>query len=115
MYAQLLEAVLSEPPDPTVVPSTRAGPLAELARLRHVMEKHAERADSVWALQAVADQLAYDSALVRMAHKRGVPVYLGQFDVPEVGRAALEQALIDKGVNLPAGAGVRPAGADATH
>jgi len=115
MYAQLLEATLSAPPDPAVAPSTRSGPLAELVRLRHVMEKHTERADPGWALQAVADQLAYDAALVRMAHKRGVPVFLGAFDVPEQGRAELEQALLDRGVNLPTGSGVRTAGSDATH
>jgi len=103
MYARLLEAVLTEEDDPSPSVHTRSsGPLAELVRLRHAMDKHAGRNDPGWALQAVADQLAYDAALVRLARKRGVPVELGCFDVPERGRAQLEQALADRGVNLPA-------------
>ncbi len=116
MYARLLEAVLSDEGDPSVPAPTRSsGPLAELMRLRHVMDKHTGRADPGWALQAVADQLAYDAALVRVARKRGVPVELDSFGVPEQGRARLEQALIDKGVNLPARTdpAVRPA--DSAH
>ncbi len=102
MYVRLLDAVLSDVPDPSAPPPARSpGPLAELVRLRHVMEKHAEHAGTGWALQAVADQLAYDAALVRLARKRGVVVDIGCFDVPDQGRARLEQALVDKGVNLP--------------
>ncbi len=102
MYAQLLEAVLSDEGDPSAAPPTRtSGPLAEVVRLRHVLEKHADRTDPGWALQRVADQLAYDAALVRLARRRGVPIDLGSFDVPEYGRARLEEALIDKGVRLP--------------
>ena len=101
MYVQLLEAVLNDEGDPSApVPARSSGPLAELVRLRHVLEKHAARNDPGWALQAVADQLAYDAALVRLARKRGVPFQLDCFAVPEQGRAELEQALIERGVNL---------------
>ena len=99
MYAQLLEEVLTDDVDS---PVRSAGPLAELTRLRHVMEKHASRTDPGWALQAVADQLAYDAALVRLARKRGIAAATDSFEVPEQGRLHLEQALIAKGVNLPA-------------
>jgi hypothetical protein len=105
MYAQLLQAVLSddtEPLPPVHGTTHSAGSLAELVQLRHAMEKHAGHNSQGWALQAVADQLAYDAALVRLGRKRGVPVDLEVFDVPERGRAQLEQAMIDKGVNLPA-------------
>ena len=105
MYARLLEAVLTEDDDPSSVPARSSGPLAELVRLRHAMDRHAERNDPGWALQAVADQLAYDAALVRLARKRGVSVDIGCFDVPEQGRARLEQALADMGVSHPARSG----------
>ena len=102
MYERLLEAVLNDETAADTPPTGRAvGPLAELVRLRHTMDKHAERTDPGWALQAVADQLAYDAALVRLARKRGVPVDLDDFDVPERGRSAIEQALVAKGINLP--------------
>jgi len=101
MYAQLLEAVLVDETE-YEGPSRSAGPLAELNRLRHVMEKHSGRTDPGWALQAVADQLAYDAALVRLARRRGITTDSTTFVVPGRGRAQLEQELIDKGVNLPA-------------
>jgi hypothetical protein len=113
MYAQLLEAVLTDEGDPSApVPARSSGPLAELARLRHVMDKNADRNDPRWGLQSVADQLAYDAALVRVARKRGVAVDLGAFDVPEQGRAQLEQALVDKGVRLPGRSGSAPESMD---
>lgn len=101
MYVELLEAVLSDDGDASAsVPPRSSGPLAELIRLRHVLEKHAERTDPGWALQAAADQLAYDAALVRLARKRGVPFELDSFAVPEQGRGHLERALKERGVNL---------------
>jgi len=101
MYVDLLEAVLSDEGDPSVPPPARSpGPLAELIRLRHVLEKHAARTEPGRALQSVTDQLAYDAALVRLARKRGIPFELVSFSVPERGRAALEAALVERGVNL---------------
>ena len=77
------------------------GPLADVLRLRHAMDRHATRTDPGWALQAVADQLAYDAALIRLARRRGIATDPSAFELPERGRAALEDALIAKGVNLP--------------
>jgi hypothetical protein len=109
MYAELLEAVLSDETDTSApIPARSPGPLAELVRLRHVLEKHAARTDPGWALQTVADQLAYDAALVRLARKRGIPCELDSFAVPEQGRANLEQALIERGVNLHVRANAGP-------
>ena len=103
MYAQLLDAVLADGSDDEV-PTRSSGPLAELVRLGRVMDKHAGRSDPGWALQAVADQLAYDAALIRLAGKRGVHADTTDFEIPERGRYLLEQSLADRGVNLP----VRP-------
>jgi hypothetical protein len=58
------------------------------------------RTEPGWAPEAVADQLAYDAALVRLARWRGIVVRPGSFANPERGRAALEAALSAHGINL---------------
>ena len=45
--------------------------------------------------------VAYDAALIRLARRRGIATDPADFELPERGRAALEDALISKGVNLP--------------
>jgi hypothetical protein len=100
MYTQLLEAVLAYEADQATEPRSQ-GPLAEVIRLRHTIDRHATRSDPGWALQAVADHLAYDAALMVLARKRGIPTDAESFDVPDRGRATLEEALIAFGVNLP--------------
>jgi len=107
MYTQLLEAVLAYEADPDTQPRSQ-GPLADVVRLRRTLERHAARTDPGWALQAVADQLAYDAALIRLARRRGIPTAPGDFDNPELGRADLEGALITLGVNLPARIAAEP-------
>jgi len=104
MYTQLLEAVLDYEADPATKPRSQ-GPMADVIRLRSTMERHATRTDPGWALQAMADQLAYDAALVRLARKRGIPAVTDAFDIPQQGRAGLEDALVALGVNLPPKAG----------
>ncbi len=100
MYSDLLQAVLTGDIDAPAPSRSHSSP-SELVRLRHAMEKHAARNDPGWALQTVADQLAYDAALVRIAWRRGVVVDIESFDVPEQGRASLEQSLTAKGVTVP--------------
>lgn len=99
MYRQLLEAVLAYEADPATQ-SRSQGPVADVVRLRRVIERHAVRTDPRWALQAIADQLAYDAALVRLARKRGIAAGPRTFTDPERGRAALEDALAAQGIEL---------------
>lgn len=99
MYSHLLEAVLAYEADPATR-SRSQGPLADVIRLRHTMERHAVRTDPGWALQAVADQLAYDAGLIRLARRRGIAIRSDAFDIPERGRTALEDALLAQGVDL---------------
>ena len=89
--------------EPEARPARSQGPLADVLRLRHAMDRRASHndGDAGWALQAVADQLAYDAALVRLARRRGIPTDPSRFDDPGRGRAELEEALLAVGVNLP--------------
>ena len=100
MYTQLLKAVLAFEADPTSQFPSR-DPLVDIVRLRDKLEHQAARTEPGWALQAVADQLAYDAALVRLARTRGMSFGPDAFAIPERGRATLEDALIASGVYLP--------------
>jgi hypothetical protein len=102
MYSQLLEAVLADEEDPEARPRSQ-GPLADVMRLRHAMDRRAAQADGDpgWAMQAVADQLAYDAALIRLARRRGIPTDPARFENPGQGRAEVEDALVAIGVDLP--------------
>ena len=99
MYKQLLEAILAYEVDPATQ-SRSQGPLADVIRLRQTIERQSARTDPRWALQAVADQLAYDAALVRLARERGISARSDSFDIPERGRTTLENALIAQGVDF---------------
>lgn len=99
MYTQLLKAVLAQEADPTDQ-SPSQGPLADVVWLRDRLEPHAARKEPGWALEALADQLAYDAALVQLARERGMAFGPDAFAIPARGRATLEQALIASGVSL---------------
>jgi len=99
MYRQLLKAVLAFEADLTTR-SHSQNPLADVVRRRCDMERQTARADPQWAFQAVADQLAYDAALVRLAQNRGMTIGPDAFAIPERGRAEIEDALIASGVDL---------------
>ena len=100
IYTQLLEAVLAYEPDPATEPRSQ-GPMADVIRLGRAMESHASRKDPGWALEAVADQLSYDAALIRLSRRRGIEVDVDAFDFPTRARAALEDALIELGFEVP--------------
>ena len=100
-------SVLAYEEDPESRPRSQ-GPLADVLRLRRTMDRHATRNDPGWALQAVADQLAYDAALIRLARRRGISAAPPDFETPELGRATLEEALAARGVTLPRRSGPGP-------
>jgi hypothetical protein len=100
IYTQLLEAVLAFEADPATAPRSQ-GPMSDVLRLGRTMERHATRKDPGWALQAVADQLSYDAALIRLSRKRGIDAPVNAFDFPSRARAALEHALIELGLDVP--------------
>jgi hypothetical protein len=97
MYAELLEAALGE--------RLRSGPpgasgerLAELFRCRRQL--NASPSPNNGVAVSVADQLAYDVALIELAQGVGINCDLLGFDQPQRERARLEQGLISRGVLL---------------
>lgn len=100
MYTRLIDAALNEP-DGSDGRTTTGGALAELLRCRQRMSSlRPSQARSGWAAAAVADQLAYDVALIRFAGLLGISWNLRQFDQPEHERRRLEQLLVSRGIHL---------------
>jgi len=96
MYAQLLGAALYERrrQDPPVARGER---LADLLRCRSQLTTNAS---SNGVAVAVADQLAYDAALIEFAQGLGIDVEVCGFDRPSVERRRVEQALASRGIPL---------------
>jgi hypothetical protein len=99
MYSDLLDAALSEAgrPDEGMV---ARGALAELLHYRRMLEEDAARTGPDWALQALADQLGYDVALIRLARRAGVRCSVRGFDQPEQERGRLEHDVERQGIKL---------------
>ena len=97
MYSDLLDAALSEVGRPDDGLPTR-GSLAELLHYRRKLAEDAARTGPDWALQALADQLAYDVALIRLARRAGVSCSVRGFDRPEQERGRLEHDLERQGI-----------------
>jgi hypothetical protein len=99
IYAVLLDAVLHEhrQPGPPVGPGER---LAELFRCRsQLVASTSSNRESDRVATAVADQLAYDVALIEFAQSLGI-VPDPRFDPPQLERRRLEEALVLRGIPL---------------
>lgn len=99
LYAFLLSEVLDHPLEWRNL-SRPPDPLAELDRVRRSLEEHLFRSDPGWALQAIADQLAYDSALIRLARREGLHPVPATFDLPSRGRMRVAASLMGRGIHL---------------
>ena len=100
MYAELLLGALAERPYLAPEATTGEG-LAEvvLCRSRLNAPRPADRRER-WASGALADQLAYDAALVRLARHLGVACDVRAFERPPVERLRLEAGLSAAGIVL---------------
>ena len=103
IYGQLLEAALDE--RRRVVPPSSGGELlAELLRCRERVAADlattGSNGDSRRVAHALADELAYDVALIELARGLRIPAERGDFDPPHLVRRRLEDALVSSGVRL---------------
>ena len=98
IYTQLLDSALDEvTTDNELTPSDA---LAELVRCRNLLGAGFARTGSNWAPAAVADELAYDIALIGLARSLGVECDVNRFDRPGHERARLESELAARGIHL---------------
>lgn len=100
MYSQLLSAALDQTHPPSDDSTTGEALANLLERRSYLGARLASHPGSKWAPGAVADQLAYDIALIEIARQLGIEVDLNGFDQPENERARLERALLGRGVPL---------------
>jgi hypothetical protein len=71
----------------------------ELIRCRNRLEQGGSTSGAAGGVpDAVADQLAYDVVLIRLARRRGIACDPLAFDQPQAGRARLERALVSGGL-----------------
>ena len=99
MYSQLLRAALGTGASSSDESNPRDA-LAELVRCRSRLSGNVSHEGSDWASAAVADELAYDIALIARCRSVGMPCDIGDFDNPRHGRARLEQAFESRGISL---------------
>jgi len=99
IYAQLLDDALGQAlPDKT---STTGDALAQLLEIRRRLGAILPGYTGPdWTTAAIADQLAYDVALIELARRLGIGVSLTGFGQPKHERTRLEQALVARGVRL---------------
>jgi hypothetical protein len=101
MYAKLLNSALGTAGRPGPA-STTEELVDELARCRARLPSGPSPATASGGVPAaVADQLAYDMALVELCRRVGLAYDVGAFDRPEEARARLEQALAGRGLWPP--------------
>jgi hypothetical protein len=100
MYTQILDAALRErsPPDAGM---TTGEALSVLFQCRHHLVSIAASERGVdWSATALANQVAYDIALIDLTRCVGVDCDPHSFDQPERHRTELRQKLISRGVRL---------------
>jgi hypothetical protein len=99
IYATLLDDALGQVrPDK---PSTTGDALAQLLDIRRRLGANLSGYTGAdWAPDAIADQLAYDVALIELSRLLGIEVSLAGFGQPKHERARLEKTLATRGVRL---------------
>ncbi len=100
IYARLLSDALSQRHSDGES-STTADTLAQLVKARDRLNiNRSSYTESDWAPAAVADQLAYDVALIELARQLGIEVSLVRYSRPQPERTRLERAVVSRGIPL---------------
>ena len=101
MYSDLIEAALADPGGTDDRASTSRA-VAEVVRCRHRLDTAGWREADRQGVDAVlADEVAYDVALVRYARSLGVECDTHGFGWPHTGRRRIEELLVSRGIDLP--------------
>ena len=99
MYTDLLTAALGARPPLAEEPTSREV-LSELRRCHKRLSDVSSYDGRGWAPDAVADQLAYDVALMDLSRLLGIECEVLKFGQPDRERARLERELGSRGIHL---------------
>jgi hypothetical protein len=98
MYTQLLDAALHQPPVDGSGEERVA--VAEVKRCRSQLDRGTADVDPDTVPAALALQIGYDVALLRLAGLIGIESDPSRFDRPQHERTRLEGALAERGISL---------------
>ncbi len=100
MYTYLLSAAMEERRPAAVEPT----PVEALSTLLHCRDRlHSWGKETDWTSTALADQVAYDIALIELAQCVGIDCGIETFDQPERRRLELTRELTARGIDLVRG------------
>jgi hypothetical protein len=100
MYTYILEAAFRErsEPDTTLAPGDAVAVLLECRRYLGSVAPSGWSGD--WGSAALANQVAYDLALIDLTRSVGIDCDTASFDQPQRRRIELERELISRGIAL---------------
>ena len=100
MYTYILEAALRDRSQPDVGMTTEEALAVFLECRLHLESAASSERIADWGSAALANQVAFDLALIDLADSVGVECDPSSFDQPQRGRIALERELISRGILL---------------
>jgi len=98
MYTQILEAALSERRQPAVAPTAAEALVALIHCHARLGSSGSLERGLDWSSTALANQVAYDIALIDLARSVGIACDSGTFDQPERRRDELKRDLVSRGI-----------------
>jgi hypothetical protein len=100
MYTDILHKAFETRPGTAGLPMVSEAVMELLdCRSRLAVTRSTERRTN-WAASALADQVAYDVALIELARSVGLPCDPATFDQPELRRNELDRELAARGVHV---------------
>jgi hypothetical protein len=100
MYSELIDAALADP-ETTAATDSASSAAAEAVRCRRRLDQAGwQEADQQGVDAVLADEVAYDVALVRYARAVGFECDTRAFGWPHTGRRQIEELLASRGIAL---------------
>jgi hypothetical protein len=100
MYADILDSAFGRRPEMASPPTVTEAIKELLDRRNRLAPTRALERHTDWAVSALANQVAYDVALIDLARSVGIACEPDTFDQPELRRHELNRELAARGVQL---------------